>query len=208
MRQISDVEIERIHQLRRVGHSTPEIVRLVGRGYGTVFRYARSVRVAPEFAGLLKSKQGGSRARARRDWEQAKARSVEIVGKLSFRDRMLVLAALYWGEGTKRELNIINGDASLLRMFIVCLEALGIKRSSLRISLRLFEDIDVQRAKEYWARELRVRSNVISVSEFSKGKKNGKLAYGMCRIRVQKSGPCFKLVMSMIESLKRGIMPS
>ena len=207
MHRIPLPEIARIRQLRKTGYSLPEIKKIVGRGSGTVFRYARGVSISPKFVEALRSKQGGSKARSRTHWETARTQSARLIGRLTSRDKLLVLAALYWGEGTKSELNIINGDASLLRVFIVCLEELGIQKAKLRFSLRLFEDIEERQAKRVWARELGVKAENIHVSELSRGKRRGKLPFGMCRIRLQKSGPYFKLIMSMIESIKSALSP-
>ncbi len=202
MRRIPLYEIDKIRQLRKAGHSLPEIKKIVGRGSGTVFRYAHGVSISPKFIKVLRIKQGGSKARSITHWEAARAQSERLIGRITSRDKILVLAALYWGEGTKSELNIINSDSSLLRVFIVCLEELGIQKAKLRFSLRLFGDINKRQAKKFWAKELDVKAEDIRVSELSKGKRKGKLPFGMCRIRLQKSGPYFKLIMSMIESIK------
>ena len=164
MKKISALEAERIGELRRTGHSLPEIREIIGRGKGTIFRYAHSVTIAPEFVEIHRAKQGGSRARSAREWEKARGKAALYLGKLSSRDKILILAGLYWGEGTKRELNIINGDASLLRVFIICLGELGVLKENLRISLRLFEDIEEHRARMFWARELGVSAKAIRVS--------------------------------------------
>src|ERR1700690_4334479 len=200
MHKISDREIKRIRELRRTGHSLPEIKNKTGRRRGTVFRYAHAVPVAREFIESLRSKQGGSKVRSELEWEKAKLRAKRLMGKFTSRDKIMILAALYWGEGTKSELNIINGDPGLLRVFITCLQELDIPKENLRISLRLFGDIPQGKAKLFWARALGLKTEVIHVSEFSKGHKKGKFPFGMCRIRLRKSGPYFKLIMSMIES--------
>lgn len=207
MQKISVREINEIQELRRIGHSLPEIKRTVGRGSGTIFRYARSIPVDSEFVEILRSKQGGSRMRSKLEWDKAKAKSSRLIGKLTSRDKILILAALYWGEGTKRELNIINGDATLLRVFVSCLTELDISKKDLRISLRLFEDINEHKAKVFWAQELDVSRRAIYVSEFLKGKKEGKFPFGMCRIRLRRSGSYFKLIISMIESIKSELSP-
>ena len=207
MKRISVAEIKRIRDLRRSGHSLPEIRRIVGRGAGTIFRYAHAVEVEPKFVPSLRLKQGGSRARSEHNWAVATAHATKLVDNLTSRDKLFLLAGLYWGEGTKRELNIINGDPSLLSVFLECLYTLGVDKGNLRISLRLFEDIERRKAILFWSRRLDVPSAVIHVSEVSKGKKSGKLAHGMCRIRVRRSGPHFKLIMSVIESIKSEISP-
>jgi hypothetical protein len=207
MDKISAQEIARIKELRRTGHSLPEIKKAVNRGTGTIFRYAHSVRVAPECAEILRFKQGGSRARSKRHWDEARIRASGLVGRLAVRDKILILGALYWGEGTKRELNIINGDANLLRVFVSCLEAIGVASSDLKFSLRLFGDINERAARVFWAAQFGVSTKDIQVSEVLTSKKRGKLPFGMCRIRLQKGGEYFKLIMSVIKSISADSCP-
>lgn len=207
MRKIPAREAEKIRELRRTGHSLPEIQKILNRGAGTVFRYAHSVDVPPQWLPVLRRKQGGSQARSKLAWEKAGAEASQLVGKLTSREKVLVLAALYWGEGTKSELNIINGDPNLLRVFVNCLQELDVSKNDLQISLRLFEDIRRNAAKAFWAEKLGVKAQAIHVSEVLQGRKKGKFPFGMCRIRLKKSGPYFKLIMSVIESLKSEISP-
>lgn len=201
MRKLSDKEIAQIIELRRTGHSLPEIKKVTKKGAGTVFRYAHSVVVAPEYREVLRCKQGGSRVRSQMQKDKAAQEARSRIGRLSSRDKLLILVALYWGEGTKSELNIINGDPVLLRTFCVCLCEIGVPVADLKFSLRLYEDISPMQAKKFWARNFGISTNLIRVSEIVVGKKKGRFTFGMCRIRVRKSGPYFKLIMAMIESI-------
>ena len=45
------------------------------------------------------------------------------------------MSMLYWGEGTKRELNIINGDPGMMRVFISCLRSMGVNENDITIGL-------------------------------------------------------------------------
>ncbi len=150
MRALERSEIDRIRDLRRRGYSFPEIQRKVRRGAGTIYRYGCSIRVDAQYVEALKVKQGGSRERSRKSWEVAKKRAAKLVGRVSARDKVLMLAGLYWGEGTKRELNIINGDAYLLSVFVECLRSLGVPKERLVFSLRIFDDIHEDKAIRYW----------------------------------------------------------
>lgn len=141
------------------------------------------------------------------EWQSARSKAGKLIGRLDTRERILVLAALYWGEGTKRELNLVNGDPELLRVFVECLLSLGVKREDLLFSLRLFEDIESSKARRYWVRVFRVTSDCIRIGERSTGKTKGRFQYGMCRIRVKKSARYFKLIIAVIESLKIQIRP-
>lgn len=195
-------EVERIVLLRQTGHSLPEICKITHRGSATVFRYVKNIEVLPEYAETLRAKQGGSKARAQKDWSESLKKAQEFLPQISSRDKLFILAALYWGEGTKRELNLINSDPELLRVFVECLAEIGITKEMLRVTLRIYEGMNETEIKRYWSRILNIPEKSILGVNILKGKKEGKLKYGMCRIRVTKGAPHFKLIMSMIELIK------
>ena len=118
---------------------------------------------------------------------------------------MLVLSCIYWGEGNKTELNLINSDPSMIKVVINCLKELGVKDDELKISLRLFENINKKEAISFWTDILNLPCNTIQKINIISGKKIGKLKYGMCRLRVKKGGKYFKLLMSMIDLIKLSI---
>ena len=203
---VTKKEIREIKKLRETGHSLPEICRALNRRSSTVHRFAKNVVVLPEYVSILRQKQGGSINRSRKFWRIANNRAATLLKGVNGRDKLFILAALYWGEGTKKELNIINSDPKLMQVFISCLEEIGIERKDLRISLRIYENININEAKEYWAKICKVsKKNILNVNILN-GKKIGKLPYGMCRVRVTKSAESFKLIMSMIEFIKSQII--
>lgn len=159
----------------------------------------------PEYLDILKSKQGGSKARASRDWNLSLKKALKLLKPVSSKDKLLILVALYWGEGTKSELNIINSDPGLLRVFVECLKEIGVTRDMLRVTLRIYEDMHEAEIRQYWSCALNIPEKSILGVNILKGKKEGKLKYGMCRIRVTKGAQHFKLIMSMIELIKSEI---
>ena len=206
--RISEKEIKQITNLRRTGHSLPEIQRIVKRGNSTVFKYIQGVSVLPKYQQILKDKQGGSKEKSRKDWENASRKAKDIFGGIDAKTRLVILTCLYWGEGNKTELNLNNSDPALIKAFVKCLLDIGVKKSDLRITLRLFEDIDKSEAKKFWANLLDIKTTEILGINTIHGKKVGKLKYGMCRVRVTKGGQYFKLIMSMIDLIKSNFMPS
>ena len=202
---VTKKEAETFVRLRQTGHSLPEIQKATGRGSATVFKYIQNVKVLEEYKQILRAKQGGSKARADKGWKESVQKADGLLGTLTKRDKLIILTTLYWGEGTKRELNIINSDPELLRVFIECLLLIGVTRDMLRVTLRIFEDGSENEARKYWARALKIPENSILGVNILEGKKLGKLKYGMCRVRVTKGAPHFKLIMSMIELLKSKI---
>lgn len=198
--KLKEERIMRIVGLRQAGHSLPEIQAITGHSRGTIWKYIKDVAVLPEYADLLRAKQGGSQERARKRWSDAALAAEREIGvSLSKRDSLLVLAALYWGEGNKRELNIINCDPLLLRTFLRGLYHLGVTKKDIRFSIRVFGKPHLENTKQYWARTLELTNANYVGCEIVNGNKVGKHKYGMCRIRVSKSERTFKLVMSMID---------
>lgn len=196
-------EISQITALRESGHSLPEIMRITKRGSSTVFKYIQSIKVLPEYADVLRVKQGGSKKRAEIAWGNASMRASEMVPLyLTPEQKLFLLLGIYWGEGNKREINMINSDPGMIKTFISCLETWGIEKKQIKVGLRLHTDVDKKRALAFWSELLDIDPEEIKRVETIIGKKTGKLRYGMCRVRVAKSAPYFKLVMSLIETIK------
>src|SRR3989338_4011029 len=204
-RPVTFSDIKRIRILRETGHSLPEIRKIVGRSNSTVYGIIKDVAVDEPYASVLRAKQGGSKARSVNLWNNAAEDAEAKIGKILKRDRILILAALYWGEGNKTELDLINSDPQLVRVFITCLRDIGVRPDDLRVSLRLYEDIPRKKALLFWSQVVSVPVSQFGRIDVLAGKKEGKLQYGMCRVRVRKGGTHFKLLMSMIKSIKSAI---
>jgi len=202
---LSKLEVRQIKKLRETGHSLNEIKNEVNRGYGTIFRYIKDVPILPEYQEIWKIKRGGSKARSLKEWDAARLYASTILSKFGFKEKMIVLACLYWGEGNKTELSVINSDPYLIKVIIVCLKDLGVSNDDLKVSLRLFDGINQKDAIDFWSDFLSLPNGTITKIDVVVGNKPGKLKYGMCRVRVKKSGKYFKLIMSMIDLIKFGI---
>lgn len=201
-KSLTRVQIEEIVTLRKTGHSLPEIRKISGRATGSVFKYVKGIEVLPEYREVLRVKQGGSKERARKKWLVAKEKASTILNGLSERDMLIFLVGIYWGEGSKNEFNLINGDPYLVRAFLKSLYLLGINKSEIKFNFRLFLGMDKTEITDFWVEFLKIDRNQIGGYEIVKGNGSRKLAYGMCRVRVVKAAPYFKLVMSMIDFVK------
>ena len=95
----------------------------------------------------------------------------------------------------------------MISTFLSCLKELGVKKDSLTIGIRIYEDIDRQKAINFWAKIIGVTADKIRHIDVLKGKKQGKLAYGMCRIRVVKSGYLLKLMTAVREIIIKRLRP-
>lgn len=198
-------EILQIKDLRKKGNTLSEIKILTGKSNGTICKYIKGVSVLKKYQEIWKEKRGGSKIKSKREWEEAKIKASDLIKKIGLLEKMLILSCLYWGEGNKTELNLINSDPSMIRVVISCLKDLGVKDSEFKISLRLFEDINKKNAISYWSNTLSLPRGFIKNINVIQGKKIGKLKYGMCRLRVKKGGKYFKLIISMIDLIKLGV---
>lgn len=194
--------VEKIKILRSRGMSIQEISVTVGKSKSIVSRYIQGVLILPKYLEILKKKQGGSKERSRQEWVKIGAESKKIITDLTPREKLLILASLYWGEGTKRELNIINSDSAMMRVVVKCLKELGIPSSEFRATLRVYGDVNQKDAITYWSKSIDLPLQCFINVNVLSGKKDGRLKYGMCRIRVVKGGRYFKLIMSIIERIK------
>jgi hypothetical protein len=87
------------------------------------------------------------------------ADGVACVGTLSERELLIAGAALYWGEGFKRDgcVGMANTDPDVLRLFVTWLRAcFGVDEARLRVRLYLHEGLDLERAEAFWSATLGV----------------------------------------------------
>jgi hypothetical protein len=192
----SEKDIAEIIRLRKSGLSLDGIHKIVPQGKTTIFTYIKDVKVDFDLRGT------GSKNKSDNEWKYTKSEAVNLLGDFSKQSKLLILASLYWGEGNKKELNLINSDPELVRVFISCLGEIGVNNNDVKISLRLFSDINKSEARIFWSNITGVSFDRVLVGEIIKGKKAGKLKFGMCRVRVRKSHYYFKLIMNMIDLLK------
>ena len=184
MKRISKEKQDKIINLRLIGNSIPEIVMKTGIPKTTVTRYAHPIIIPQEYQQALKEKQGGSKARAAGRRENTHIAADKLLGRITERDHILLLAGLYWGEGTKKDLSIINSCPALIQSFIICLkEVFGIQTDRLSFSLRVHADISIPEAISFWSKATGLPECSLISIEVIEGKKKGKLPYGMCRVR-------------------------
>ncbi len=206
---LTNAQIKEIVDLRQTGHSLTEIKQKTKRANSTILKYIQDVVVLPEYKDILKSKQGGSKERSRIKWDEAKESAATIVGKLSDRDIMMFMAGIYWGEGTKKDFNLINGDPYLIRIFINSLNFLGVKKEDIKLSFRVFNGMNKDEIIDFWLKFLGMDIGQVTGCEIVRGSDSKRLIHGMCRVRVRKGGKYFKLIMSMIDFIKHNDkMPS
>ncbi|MFZ2522641.1 MAG: hypothetical protein WAX44_03130 [Minisyncoccia bacterium] len=95
-------EVLKIKKLRKTGHTLSEIKTIVNRGYGTIFRYVKSVSISSKYRGIWAVKRGGSKLRSIKEWNKSRDSASKILKSFDFKEKMIVLACLYWVKETKK----------------------------------------------------------------------------------------------------------
>ncbi len=195
---ISKETIKRIKLLRQRGYSLPEIHKEVKVGYGSVFRYIQGVKILPEYKKVWFGKRGGSFKRMKLAENKAKDKADNTINSLSDKEKMIFLTALYWGEGSKGDFGLSNSDPDLIKVFVKGLkEVFNINSDRLRISIRIYKDLDKKKCLEFWSKITGVPVEKFVNVNILDGKKQGKLLYGMCRVRITKGADMLKYVKAL-----------
>lgn len=182
-----------IKTLRQRGHSLPEIAKKLHVGKATVFRYIQGVEILDSYKKEWHQKRGGSIKRKLIKEKEADNLASIHIPDLNQKEILVFISALYWGEGSKGDLNIVNSDPKLLRSIIIGLRSIfGIKNERIRVGLRIFEGMSQKKCIDYWSKELGIPVNLFSNTNVIFGRKIGKLPYGMCRLRIVKGGDMLK----------------
>ena len=198
-------EVKRIIQLRKHGHSLPEVRRITGHGSSTVLKYIRGVKILPKFQELWRSKRKSSVFRAIRAWRNAREQAEKTIGKIGKKEKIIIATSLYWAEGAKKDLSLSNTDPALVKVFVECLEELKVRKENLKVTIRIYDDLDREKVLNFWSKIIGIPKKNISNINVLRGKKKGKLKYGMCRIRVPKGGDLLKLLHSLADIIKENM---
>ena len=146
--------------------------------------------------------------------KEAEIAGIKEVGKLSERDLLVAFAALYWGEGSKknRRLFIINSDPEMVKfLFRVFRELFNVKdeRFSLAVGINISHKKRDDEVKNYWAKITGIPKSQFRKTIFVKTKnkkiyKNFQSYYGMLRINITKSIDIYYKTMGLIRGLIGG----
>ena len=191
--------------LRRDGYSLKEIGKKLNRSSSLVNRYVHHLELPSEIKAILRSKIGGSHIRAEKARDITDNKAADLIRQLDDQDRLIIASCLYWAEGNKKDFSLTNTDPALIKTFINTLNCFGVSNNRLKVSLRLYEDINQDKAREFWARVTGVSFSRITSINILKGKKTGKLQFGMCRVRVSKGGDTLKLIQSIVKLINNKI---
>lgn len=206
---LTQKDIAKIAQLREHGYSVPEIAEATSHSKSTVLRYVQGVPISEKYLKLWKSKRGGSKTRAETKWRVARKTTEDLFTIKSLKEQLIIIACLYWAEGSKKEFGFSNTDPAMIAVLVECLKSFGIKPNELKVSIRIYGDM-VNRQEiiaKFWAHTIGIPVSQITKFDVLEGRKEGKLQYGMCRMRITKSERIFKIIQSAVSLLQEKYVP-
>ncbi len=205
---VTSLTILEIKEDRRKGFSLSEIVSKYGISFRKAKEYTKDTDIAAEYLSSWISKRGGSKKSAilRRHY------IYEIIHHqysedlpFKHRDKLLILISLYWAEGSKRNMSFLNSDSRMVKLYVYLLkDVLNITSNQLTISIRIFEDMDPVLCKKYWSTLLSIPVSYVYIL---KGKKLGKLPYGMCTVVVKSGSAILTNILAHIDCFSEKLAP-
>ena len=209
MLPIQDDKISEIRSLRARGYSVPEISRMCEISKSTASRYIKNINILPKHYQRWLNRRNASKIISERHWDTAKGKAEQLMDCLTRKDLALIATSLYWAEGSKKDFGLSNTDPDLIRLFLYTLRTtFGIQNSDLKISVRIYEDLNKKNCLKFWSEVTGIKLGKETSVNVLKGKKKGKLKYGMCRVRVKKGGLLLKEIFCIIKRLNQLIMSS
>jgi len=159
-------------KLRKKGFSYSEILLKVPVAKSTLSVWLREIGLAKRQKQRLTQKRRAAQQKAQeacrdkriRITKKIKKRASKEVKNISKRDLWLIGICLYWAEGNKQRKSSIservglgNSDPNIIKIFIKWLMVVcKIKKSDLDVRLAIHETANVEKAKKFWSRQVKI----------------------------------------------------
>jgi len=193
-------KIKELKRLRRKGFSINELVAKLSIPKSTVWHHIHNIKVLPKYIPILEAKRGGSAKRKQKNLEEAKKRAQKLLRSPN-RDLSIVIAMLYWGEGTKKRCQLINSDGRIIKTYLVVLrDVFHISEKFIKPIMRIYSGMNEKECLDYWSRITKIPKHKFII-RFNDGGTRGRTKYGMCRITVKKGSNILKLIQSLINQI-------
>jgi len=218
---------EAVQKIRQNGTSLSDIVKKFGITKSTASFWCKDI-VLLEYAiqkikthgkeksvkGLLRYSEFKRKERINRNIFQ-RQEGVEILGKLSKRDILMIGLGLYWGDGYKYEngeLGFTNSNPEMIRFYFKWLELWNVKKDSLifRLTINEFFKREEKAIKSFWLNFLDVKKEQFSKTTFIKTNlkkasfKNKQKYKGILRVKVRRGTHLRNKILGAIENIAAG----
>jgi len=193
-------KINELKKLRKRGYSINELVAKLSIPKSTVWHHIHNIEISPKYGSILRAKRGGNGKRKQIRINQATERAQTLLNG-SYRDLSIVIAMLYWGEGSKKRCEFINSDGMMIKSYLkIMKKVVNIPKTSIKPTLRIFSGMNEKKCLNYWSRVTKIAKSKFIV-RLNDGGSKGRTKYGMCRITIKRGGDTLKLLHSLIDQI-------
>ena len=203
MQRHSQILLSKIKLDRSKGLSISQLVSKYSIPKTTIWHHIRGVGMSEESRRLIKSYQGGRKLESQREWEKAREEASSFLRDFDEKFAWpVLLAALYWSEGTKKGGFVFtNTDESMIRVFLHVLRTyLKVRDEHLDILIRTYKPMSPFMCKKHWSLVTGIPVANVRINHNNRHNKS-KTRYGMCRITLRKGGYRLKLMHCLIRNL-------
>jgi len=205
-------------RLRRLGWSYAEIGGVLPAAKATIAGWCRGIELTPEQRDAILARTGSragiptdTQRRRRHDVEAIRAAAAGEVAALVTNPFWVAGTVLYWAEGTKsvRSLRLTNSDPRALRLFCSWVRTFQDSDAELVLALHLHEGNDEGAAREHWRAVLDLpecRFHKTFTKPAGTGQRKNTLPWGVCQVRVARSGDAWHRTMGWIDELSRRLV--
>lgn len=210
-----------IQKLRQEGCSYREIEKITKASKSTIGNYCRDIKlnkfqiqklINNQKNGLTKATLLGSQTNKNKRLNQESEllqKGKDQIGKMSQRDKFITGIALYQGEGSKTNnaIEFTNADPLTIKFMTnwIC-EFCDIKKSNLKFNLWLHDNLDENKAIEFWCNLLKIESSQFGKTYLAKNKPNSQKIrknihnFGIIKIRFYSSAK-LRLILGWIKGV-------
>ncbi len=201
--------IKELKKCRRMGESIHELVSRFSIPKTTIWHHVHNIKLSEKQKQKIKKRQGGSKIRSEKAWENARKEALLILDKVNIHEiSPIVLSTLYWAEGNKKGLVFTNTDEKMIKLFLkIMREYFCIENKDILIWVRVNHSKDAQRCRRYWQKVTKTAFKQIRVDINGKNNKSRSI-YGICRIVMRKGSYMQKVIYSLNSELTSKILPT
>lgn len=215
-------------ELRQRGESIKDIAKKLRVAKSTVSLWCRDIELTPKqiqrlhekmVKGSYKGRLKGARVqheRRLRQIKQLREEGFKMVDSLSKRDLLLIGAALYWGEGMKKEgrARIANSDPEMVKFIINWFRliwSIPQNQFTLQILINKIHQSRASEVEQYWSNLLRIPRTQFTKTTFIKTKnkkiyKNFQDHYGTLIVSVRKGSDLRHKINGLITALSKNFV--
>jgi len=216
---------QEVIKLRLKGKSYREIAKTTGVSKSSISEWCKTLKLPTAIQKILKGKTKATRISLenynRRKHKAVQANNKEIlknaikqIPSLSKQELLLIGAALYWGEGYKRQdktpspyVGFANSDPKMIALFLCFLrKVMRVPEEKLKARIFLHSNIEEKPAINFWSKATNIPKEKFHItrqtSKASQGKRpSSRLPYGTLNLRLNSRKEFFQ-IKGWIEGLK------